>query len=65
AQQLLGRDIAGHPVWNLRTKVPNQEQATVPWHQDTACNISYFILHLLSTSLYLDLDKECWNILQV
>ncbi|CAM4790016.1 unnamed protein product [Rotaria magnacalcarata] len=36
AQQLLGRDIAGHPVWNLRTKVPNQEQATVPWHQDTA-----------------------------
>ncbi|CAF1597011.1 unnamed protein product [Adineta ricciae] len=36
AKQLLGPDIAGHPVWNLRTKVPNQEQATVPWHQDTA-----------------------------
>lgn len=36
AKQLLGPDIAGHPVWNLRTKTPNQEQATVPWHQDTA-----------------------------
>ncbi len=37
AKQLLGPDIAGHPVWNLRSKVPNQEQVTVPWHQDTAC----------------------------
>lgn len=26
-------DIAGHPVWNLRAKTPQQEQATVPWHQ--------------------------------
>jgi hypothetical protein len=45
AKQLLGPDIAGHPVWNLRTKVPNQEQVTVPWHQDTACNIFYSILN--------------------
>lgn len=27
---------AGHPVWNLRTKTPNNEQTTVPWHQDNA-----------------------------
>ncbi len=27
---------AGHPVWNLRTKTPHNEQATVPWHQDNA-----------------------------
>lgn len=26
----------GHPVWNLRTKTPQNEQATVPWHQDNA-----------------------------
>ena len=26
-------DIGGHPVWNLRAKTPQQEQATVPWHQ--------------------------------
>ncbi len=44
AKQLLGPDIAGHPVWNLRTKVPNQEQVTVPWHQDTACKTFYLIL---------------------
>lgn len=36
AQQLLGPSIGGMPVWNLRVKTPGQEQATVPWHQDTA-----------------------------
>ena len=41
AQQLLGEDadIAGHPVWNLRCKTPDAfsiDEATVPWHQDTA-----------------------------
>ncbi|GAQ78590.1 hypothetical protein KFL_000150440 [Klebsormidium nitens] len=36
ARQLLGDDIGGHPVWNLRPKTPQQEQATVPWHQDAA-----------------------------
>ncbi|KAL4452431.1 hypothetical protein ABPG75_008093 [Micractinium tetrahymenae] len=36
ARQLLGEDVGGHPVWNLRCKTPQQEQATVPWHQDTA-----------------------------
>ena len=35
-QQLLGPDIAGHPVWNLRCKTPDNPLATVPWHQDTA-----------------------------
>lgn len=34
AQQLVGPDIDGHPVWNLRSKVPDNEEATVPWHQD-------------------------------
>ena len=46
AKQLLGPNIAGHPVWNLRTKVPVQEQVTVPWHQDTACNIFLYIFIL-------------------
>jgi len=35
-EQLLGPEIAGHPIWNLRTKTPNNSQATVPWHQDCA-----------------------------
>ncbi len=28
--------LLGHPVWNLRTKTPYNEQTTVPWHQDNA-----------------------------
>ena len=35
-EQFIGPNIAGHPVWNLRTKTPVNEQATVPWHQDNA-----------------------------
>lgn len=32
-EQLIGPDIQGHPVWNLRTKCPNNSSTTVPWHQ--------------------------------
>jgi hypothetical protein len=32
-EQLIGSEIAGHPVWNLRTKTPQNEATTVPWHQ--------------------------------
>ena len=35
-EQVIGPNIAGHPVWNLRTKTPLNPLATVPWHQDTA-----------------------------
>ncbi|KAJ7374243.1 hypothetical protein OS493_007322 [Desmophyllum pertusum] len=35
-EQFIGPDIAGHPVWNLRTKTPKNSQVTVPWHQDCA-----------------------------
>ena len=34
-EQILG-GMAGHPVWNLRSKTPLNPLATVPWHQDTA-----------------------------
>lgn len=38
ATQVLGADadIDGHPVWNLRCKVPACDQSTVPFHQDSA-----------------------------
>jgi len=39
AQQLIGGpgvDVAGHPVWNLRVKVPQTDSSVVPWHQDAA-----------------------------
>ena len=29
-----GPDIAGHPVSNLRIKLPRNEPEEVPWHQD-------------------------------
>lgn len=35
-EQILGPEIAGHPVWNLRAKAPSHVLSTVPWHQDTA-----------------------------
>ena len=35
-QQLIGPNISGTPIWNIRCKVPNNSLATVPWHQDTA-----------------------------
>ena len=34
-EQLIGPDISGSPVWNLRTKTPQNEATTVPWHQGT------------------------------
>lgn len=35
-EQLLGPEVAGHPVWSLRPKTPLNPLATVPWHQDAA-----------------------------
>ena len=36
AKQILGTEVAAHPVWNLRTKTPQHEETVVPWHQDAA-----------------------------
>ena len=33
AEQVLGPDVAGHPVWNLRVKTPRNDATLVPWHQ--------------------------------
>ncbi len=35
-RQMIGGDIAGHPIWNVRSKTPQTQRMTVPWHQDTA-----------------------------
>lgn len=32
-EQLLGPEIVGHPVWNVRIKLPDHESEVVPWHQ--------------------------------
>ena len=32
----LSSSAAAHPNWSLRSKTPQEEQGTVPWHQDAA-----------------------------
>ncbi|KAH3847784.1 hypothetical protein DPMN_090115 [Dreissena polymorpha] len=50
-EQIIGPDIAGNPVWNLRTKTPQSEATTVPWHQD----VGY-----LDNSAYKTLIPSAW-----
>ena len=33
-EQVVGPNVAGHPVWNLRIKLPRNAPEEVPWHQD-------------------------------
>lgn len=33
-EQLIGPNIAGNCVYNIRSKLPNHEPTVVPWHQD-------------------------------
>lgn len=51
-EQLIGPDIAGNPVWNLRTKTPKNEATTVPWHQ----GLLAAILLLINLSLHFALN---------
>ncbi|KAL8590937.1 hypothetical protein ACOMHN_036764 [Nucella lapillus] len=58
-EQMIGPDIMGHPVWNLRTKTPQNEATTVPWHQDCAYldNRSYEVLQVTAWIPMLDAGK--------
>ncbi|XP_013391128.1 phytanoyl-CoA dioxygenase 1 [Lingula anatina] len=60
-EQLVGPDVAGHPVWNLRTKTPKNNLWTIPWHQDSAyfSNDSYD--HLIPTAWIPLLDTNAQN----
>jgi phytanoyl-CoA hydroxylase len=33
--QITGTDVIGHPVFNARPKLPDQQLTVVPWHQDS------------------------------
>jgi hypothetical protein len=60
AEQILGTaDIAGNPIWNLRTKTPNNEASTVPWHQDVAYtdNKAYKVYQLTAWIPLLDTNE--------
>ncbi|KAL5022722.1 hypothetical protein ScPMuIL_001877 [Solemya velum] len=60
AEQLIGGDIVGHPVWNLRLKTPATQFATVPWHQDVGYleNDSYKVHQVSVWIPLLDTDQE-------
>ena len=59
-EQLIRPDIAGHPVWNLRTKTPQNEATTVPWHQDVGYldNNSYKVLQPTAWIPLLDANEQ-------
>ncbi|XP_041351420.1 uncharacterized protein LOC121370336 [Gigantopelta aegis] len=59
-EQLIGPEIAGHPVWNLRTKTPQNEATTVPWHQDCGYldNDSYKVLQPTAWIPFLDANEK-------
>ncbi|XP_052220569.1 probable alpha-ketoglutarate-dependent hypophosphite dioxygenase [Dreissena polymorpha] len=58
-EQLIGPDIAGHPVWNMRTKTPNSIALDVPWHQDCGYFSEESYNHLIPTAWvpFLDTDE--------
>ncbi|XP_064606094.1 phytanoyl-CoA dioxygenase domain-containing protein 1-like [Liolophura sinensis] len=60
AEQILGPEVWGNPVWNLRPKVPRDEVTTVPWHQDAAYmdNESYSQFVLSAWIPFLDATEE-------
>ncbi|CAL1527986.1 unnamed protein product, partial [Lymnaea stagnalis] len=59
-EQLIGPEIMGHPVWNLRTKTPQSEATTVPWHQDSVYldNDSYNVLQATAWIPFLDTNEQ-------
>ncbi|RUS84473.1 hypothetical protein EGW08_007769 [Elysia chlorotica] len=67
-EQLIGPDIMGNPVWNVRPKVPNNESLVIPWHQDAGYtdNELYGLLVPTAWIPLLDATKEngCLEVVQ-
>jgi len=59
-EQILGPDVMGNPVWNLRPKVPDNEATVVPWHQDAGYTDNSHYGNLVPTAWIplLDVKKE-------
>ena len=56
-EQFIGPEIAAHPLWNLRTKTPQNEATTVPWHQGSSTSI--FVCALISIHFRSYLNDAC------
>lgn len=59
-EQLVGPNIIGHTVWNLRVKLPNNEPEVVPWHQDNGYLLESSLETMMPTAWIplLDTGKE-------
>ncbi|GFS02836.1 phytanoyl-CoA dioxygenase 1-like, partial [Elysia marginata] len=59
-EQILGPEVAGHPVWNLRTKTPRSEAVNIPWHQDSAYMSNESYDHMIASAWipFLDATPE-------
>lgn len=59
-EQLIGPEIAGHPVWNLRPTAPKAQLTLVPWHQDAGYlqTDSYSVLQPTAWIPFLDTNEE-------
>lgn len=60
-EQIIGPDIAGHPVWNLRVKTPHNLATDVPWHQDAAYFSEDSYDHMVVTAWIPFLDTHAEN----
>jgi len=60
--EILGEDdVAAHPVWNLRVKLPSDELTQVPWHQDSGYYDEYSDDHMILTGWIPFLDTGPHN----
>jgi ectoine hydroxylase-related dioxygenase (phytanoyl-CoA dioxygenase family) len=57
-EQIVGPDISGHPVWNLRIKLPRHSPEEIPWHQDNGYFDAFNTLVCTAWIPLLDTDKS-------
>ncbi|KAL5011309.1 hypothetical protein ScPMuIL_009860 [Solemya velum] len=59
-EQIIGPDISGHPVWNMRTKTPLSAATNIPWHQDSGYFSNESYDHMVPTAWipFLDATEE-------
>lgn len=60
-EQLVGPNIIGHTVWNLRVKLPHNESEVVPWHQDNGYLLESSLETMMPTAWVPLLDTSAAN----
>ena len=60
-EQLVGPNIIGHTVWNLRVKLPHNEAEVVPWHQDNGYLQESSLATMMPTAWIPLLDTDAAN----